>query len=126
MNNFDHYLQFGRELRQARIEAGLNQQTLADRIGVSRDLIVRMEHGDNVGIHHIISAMAALDLTLSINASGKEVAGSFDEFYQKRFRKPLETELRSNPAEASKQAAIVKPEDAPGIKVLNWNQAAKA
>ncbi len=50
------------------------------RTGVSRDLIVRMERGDNVGIHHVLFAMQAVGRKLSLVEDGVEVAGSFDAF----------------------------------------------
>jgi transcriptional regulator with XRE-family HTH domain len=124
MINFNVVVQFGKDLSRARRDAGLNQQALAEGIGVSRDLIVRMEKGDNVGIHHILAALQAVGRKLSLVEEAVVVAGSFDAFYQERFRNSLEADMHANQEEVF-NAGIVKPVDAPRIRVVNWNQAAQ-
>jgi transcriptional regulator with XRE-family HTH domain len=124
MIDFNIIAQFGKNLSRARKDAGLNQQALAMRIGVSRDLIVRMEKGDNVGIHHILAAMQAVGRKLSLIEDGDVVAGSFDAFYQEHFRNSLEVELQANRNEVF-SAGLVKPADASRIRIVNWKQAAQ-
>lgn len=123
MPNFENILSFASSLREARKAAGMSQQQLAEKIGASRDVIVRMERGENVGIFHVLAAAHALGRKLSLAESGNVVSGKFDVFYAEKFRKPLEAEMRgarNNP----KAAGIVKKSDASRIKVLSWNQAA--
>lgn len=124
MIDFNIIMQFGKNLSRARKDAGLNQQDLALRIGVSRDLVVRMEKGDNVGIHHILAAIQAVGRKLSLVEDGDVVAGSFDAFYQERFRNSLEADLQVNQSEVF-SAGLVKPADASRIRVVNWKQAAQ-
>lgn len=124
MIDYNIIMQFGNHLSRARKDAGLSQQELAMRIGVSRDLIVRMEKGDNVGIHHILAAIQAVGRKLSLVEDGDVVAGSFDTFYQERFRNSLEANLQVNQSEVF-SAGLVKPTDASRIRVVNWKQAAQ-
>jgi HTH-type transcriptional regulator/antitoxin HipB len=55
----------GRSISDARKEAGMTQQQLAERLGVTRGTIVRLEHGEPVST---VVAMKA------IRAVGRDVA----------------------------------------------------
>ena len=124
MIDFNIIVQFGKDMSRARRNVGLNQQALADHIGVSRDLIVRMEKGDNVGIHHVLAALQVMGRKLRIVEDGDVVVGSFDAFYQEHFRNPLEAEMLANQGGIF-SAGIVKPADASRIRVVNWKKAAQ-
>lgn len=52
--------ELGRRARRVRLELDLTQQTLADRAGVSRSLIRRLEDGRPVGLHALLSTLMAL------------------------------------------------------------------
>lgn len=53
-------------MRQARVAAGLSQQQLADRLGVSRQTINAIEQGDyNPTIRLCVGICRALGLTLN-------------------------------------------------------------
>jgi transcriptional regulator with XRE-family HTH domain len=55
----------GQLIRAARIERGLKVQDLADRVGVSRDLIHRLEKGDpRCGIGVVFEAATVVGLPL--------------------------------------------------------------
>ena len=53
--------QIGAQLRHARIAAGLSQQDIANRAGVSRNLVGRIENGKNGEISAYIAVANALD-----------------------------------------------------------------
>ena len=55
----------GRSIADARKEAGLTQQNMAEKLGVTRGTIVRLEHGDPV------STVIAMN---AIRAIGRDVA----------------------------------------------------
>ncbi|MGJ6127413.1 helix-turn-helix transcriptional regulator [Mycolicibacterium sp. Y3] len=56
----------GAQLRYARINAGLTQQDVANRSGVSRQLVGRIENGLNGEISAFIAVANALDYRLGI------------------------------------------------------------
>ena len=57
----DFYRVFGRQLAQVRRTAGLSQQALGDRVGLSRTSIVNVEKGrQRVPLHMLIEFAAAL------------------------------------------------------------------
>jgi transcriptional regulator with XRE-family HTH domain len=60
----------GERARARRIYARFSQAELARRSGVSRDTVVRMERGDNVGTEALVRIAITLDATA-------EVAGLF-------------------------------------------------
>lgn len=51
----------GRRLNARRIAADLSQETLAKRAAVSRDTVLRIERGDNIGVEPLIRIAIALD-----------------------------------------------------------------
>lgn len=124
MDKSDPILSFSRNLVEARKSLKLGQEKLARRVGVSRDLIVRMERGDNVGIHHVISVVNELGLILKLGFDAEIVKGSFDEFYEKRFGQSLRDDLNPN-SPFSQNAALFRPEDRSKIKVKSWKNSAK-
>ena len=58
--------QWGRAIRLARDEADLTQQELADRVGVCRESIVRLERGGNVEAWLLAAVAADLCVTLEV------------------------------------------------------------
>jgi transcriptional regulator with XRE-family HTH domain len=63
----------GRRLYDRRTAAELTQGALAKRAGVSRDTVLRIERGDNIGIEPMIRIAIALD-----------AAGEFTALFPKR------------------------------------------
>jgi len=68
----DHLARLGERLRQARIERNEMQQLFADRLGVSRPTLSRMESGDSkvsvgawVKALHLLGRLDDLDLLLA-------------------------------------------------------------
>ena len=51
----------GQRVRDRRIATGLTQGELAQRVGVSRDLVARLELGANVGLEPLVRIAMALD-----------------------------------------------------------------
>jgi len=59
----DFYEQFGRRVRGARLEQGLNQQALAHRVGLERSSISNVEKGrQRVQLHMLLEFAAALNV----------------------------------------------------------------
>lgn len=56
----------GAQLRHARVAAGLTQQDVANRAGVSRQLVGRIENGLNGEISAFIAVANALDYRLGV------------------------------------------------------------
>ncbi len=61
--------QFGANFQRERKQQKLSQAALAERAGLSRQLIVQIEKGENVGLHSIMRALAALNLGLRIDTA---------------------------------------------------------
>lgn len=57
---------FGAAFRRERKVHGRTQQWVADKAGLARFTITQLEAGQNVGLHHILAALAALGKGLSI------------------------------------------------------------
>ena len=58
-------LAFSRELRAARLRAGMSKQKLADRVGMSRYGLVKIERGGNVKLDTIVLLAHALGCHIS-------------------------------------------------------------
>lgn len=52
--------ELGRRVRRARLDLDLTQQTLADRAGLSRPVIVRLEMGRPVGLDSLLAVLMGL------------------------------------------------------------------
>jgi HTH-type transcriptional regulator / antitoxin HipB len=57
---------FGRAFRRERKARGLTQQRVAEKAGLTRFTITQLESGQNVGLHHVLAALAVLEKGLSI------------------------------------------------------------
>lgn len=53
----------GKRIRNARVLAGLTQEQLAERIGVSRTAIVRWEGGSEFTLEHLLALTKALNVS---------------------------------------------------------------
>ncbi len=60
--------ELGRRVRRVRLELDLTQQTLADRAGVSRSLVRRLEDGGPVGLHALLATLMALGRLEEVSA----------------------------------------------------------
>jgi transcriptional regulator with XRE-family HTH domain len=59
----DFYEQFGRRVRSARLDLGLNQETLGHRVGLERSSISNVEQGrQRVQLHMLLEFAAALSV----------------------------------------------------------------
>jgi DNA-binding XRE family transcriptional regulator len=124
MDPSDSILNFSHSLMEARRSLKLGQAELAKRVGVSRDLIVRLERGDNVGIHHVLAVLNELGLILKLSVEAEIIPGNFDEFYEKRFGQSLRDDVNPN-LPFSQNAALFRQEDRLKIKVKSWKNSAK-
>ncbi len=70
--------QVGYPVRSARIEAGLTQEELAARAGVSRQLLMRLEAGRAPGVQldKLMAVLDALDLHLFVTSGGEGSSGA--------------------------------------------------
>ncbi|WP_246794163.1 helix-turn-helix transcriptional regulator [Burkholderia perseverans] len=74
--------QFGESFRRERAQRKLTQAGLAEKAGVTRQTILQIEKGENVGLHAIMRALAALNMGLRIDTAQinyDDVEGLFDE-----------------------------------------------
>ncbi len=61
--------ELGAALRQARTELRLTQADVADRVGVSRDWVVRLEHGHpRLEAQLVLDALEAVGLTVALDS----------------------------------------------------------
>ena len=57
----------GNTIRRRRLDLGLSQRELADRVGVSRKWIIDVEHGKpTIALSHLLRLLDALDLDLHV------------------------------------------------------------
>ncbi|CAB3654414.1 helix-turn-helix domain-containing protein [Achromobacter pestifer] len=61
--------QFGASFQRERKQRKLSQAELAQRAGLTRQLIVQIEKGENVGLHSIMRALAVLNMGLRIDTA---------------------------------------------------------
>lgn len=62
-----HWVQLGQTIRAHRLSARLTQQQLADKAGVSRAWLAKVESGHRKAeVEYLMRALAALGLTLAI------------------------------------------------------------
>lgn len=57
---------FGEHVRRARQDRGFNQDELADRIGVSRMTISRLERGESVSVDIALRALSECGIALAL------------------------------------------------------------
>lgn len=73
--------QFGESFRRERAQRKLTQAQLAKKAGVTRQTILQIEKGENVGLHAILRALAALNMGLRIDTAriNYDDVGSMDD-----------------------------------------------
>lgn len=59
-------MSFGEQIRTARMEQGLTQTELAERAGVSRPTVARVEAGEDVSTATLEKVAAALGLAIEL------------------------------------------------------------
>jgi transcriptional regulator with XRE-family HTH domain len=62
-------MQFGASFQRERKQRKLSQAELAEKAGLTRQMILQIEKGENVGLHSIMRALAALDMGLRIDTA---------------------------------------------------------
>jgi transcriptional regulator with XRE-family HTH domain len=122
MSSLDILFSLSKTIVKARKDLRLNQSELAKMVGVSRDLIIRMEKADNVGIHHICKVLAVLNKKVEI-VEDNVVEGSFDEYYEKTFGESIKKNLGFD-SEGNHKNSIFKRSHR-SLLEINWKQAAK-
>jgi HTH-type transcriptional regulator/antitoxin HipB len=75
--------ELGQELKRRREAARLSKSELAQRAGKVREVIYRLEAGEDVTVSSLLAVLAALGLALRIDEAGlptmEEVAARFSE-----------------------------------------------
>lgn len=125
MKKLNDIEQFSANFRKARLAAGLNQEALAKRINASRDMIVRIERGENVGIHSVLSALHVLGQEVKVGIripESAKVVSNFDLHYQENFRNKLESDLKNNP---SADRGFIQRSQLKSARVRSWANASK-
>lgn len=73
--------ELGEQLRQRRIALGLNKSQLADKAGKVREVVYRLEAGEDTTVSSLLAVLGALGLALSLRPVGlpsaQEVARRF-------------------------------------------------
>lgn len=74
----------GAAVRDARQQAGLSQQAVADRAGVPRQWVSRLETGSNPGaeLRKVLDLLAALDLMVVLEPVPQPPEGLFDDLFE--------------------------------------------
>ncbi len=94
-----HTIRLGSQLRAARLQNGITQAGLAERVGTSRPQINRLEHGrQEAGLETWERAFKALGLTLSIGiASAETNAHRIHELRSRIFHSIIAEKARRDP-----------------------------
>lgn len=73
----------GAAVREARRTAGLSQQALADRAGVPRQWVSRLETGSNPGaeLRKVLDVFAALSLTVVLQPDSQPRDDLFEDLF---------------------------------------------
>ena len=77
MAAYDHYMnhvaalvydtaEFGEQIRRARLEKGLQQDELADRLGVTRMTVSRLERGQSVSVDTALRALSECGYAIAV------------------------------------------------------------
>lgn len=74
----------GAAVRDARNRAGLSQQAVADRAGVPRQWVSRLETGSNPGaeLRKVLDLLAALDLMVVLQPVPQPSGDLFDDLFE--------------------------------------------
>lgn len=72
---------FGKALRKARKERALTQEQAAQKSGLNRKIVLRIEKGENVGIDEIHKLAFALGFTLSLSETIRPTWENAREFF---------------------------------------------
>ena len=74
----------GAAVRDARRQVGLSQQVLADRAGVPRQWVSRLETGSNPGaeLRKVLDLLAALDLMVVLEPVPQTSDDLFDDLFE--------------------------------------------
>lgn len=121
MNNLELAENFGNMIVSARKSLRMSQKQLADKVGVSRDLIVRLEGGDNVGIHYVLAVVSTLCHKITLQIDAEIPIEGLDAFQQNTFGEIFKSDIRKrNPGEPNKP--VLSDNLKSRIKVLNWNK----
>ncbi|MGC1206404.1 MAG: helix-turn-helix transcriptional regulator [Ornithinimicrobium sp.] len=74
----------GAAVREARSRAGLSQQAVADRAGVPRQWVSRLETGSNPGaeLRKVLDLLAALDLMVVLAPVPQPSNDPFDDLFE--------------------------------------------
>lgn len=71
-------LEIAAKIHDARVACAWTQRELAERAGVSRPTVARIERGDDVSTATLAKVAAALDLTVALNATRRSMSRSSD------------------------------------------------
>ena len=73
--------ELGRQLRERRMALGLSKTALAEKAGKVREVVYRLEAGDDTTVSSLLAVMGALGLVLRVERAGlpsaSEVAARF-------------------------------------------------
>jgi transcriptional regulator with XRE-family HTH domain len=76
-------IDLGKQLRERREATGLSKSQLAEKAGKVREVIYRLENGDDTTVSSLLAVLSALGLTMRLESAGlptaKEIAARFQD-----------------------------------------------
>lgn len=67
--------ELGQQLRAHRLNLRMSKSALADKAGKVREVIARLEAGDDTTVSSLLAVLAALGLTMRLEPAGLPTAG---------------------------------------------------
>ena len=67
-------VEFGEQIRRARLQKGLQQEELADRLGVTRMTVSRLERGQSVSVDTALRALSECGYAVAVAPKFTRVA----------------------------------------------------
>lgn len=119
MDKLSNIEAFASRLISARKAIKMNQDQLAKKAGVGRDLIIRMERGENVGIHNVLAVVSVLGkrLILEIDAESEDL----NAYQQNNFGEVFKSDVRKQHSGVTSEVGLSENLKS-RIKVLDWNK----
>jgi len=119
MDKLSNIEAFASRLISARKAIKMNQDQLAKKAGVGRDLIIRMERGENVGIHNVLAVVSVLGKRLILENDAE--SEDLNAYQQNKFGEISKSDVGK--LESSGSSKVTLSENLKSrIKVLDWNK----
>lgn len=121
MDNLSNIEAFASRLISARKAIKMNQDQLAKKAGVGRDLIIRMERGENVGIHNVLAVVSVLGKRLILQNDAESTSEGLDAYQQNNFGEVFKSDVGKQHSGVPSEVGLSENLKS-RIKVLDWNK----